>query len=115
MKPTHVSCTTVKREKSTIEKMITIYCRGHRHSASGMCVDCEVVLRYAYERIDRCPFNASNKPACGLCRTNCFTPDMQLNFNRIMRYAGPRMMIRHPFLTLAHIRDAFKGMDKGYH
>lgn len=30
-----------------------------------------------------------------------------------MRYAGPRMMVRHPILSLAHFFDAVRGkMDK---
>jgi len=99
----------IEREKLTIRYMIGIYCRGHRHSASGICSDCSAILRYAYDRIDMCLYNGAPKPACGLCRTNCFSPEMHRQFSEIMRYAGPRMMVRHPVLTVAHIWDAFRG------
>lgn len=98
-----------EREKLTIRHMIGIYCRGHGHSASGICADCISIRRYAYDRIEMCLFNGSAKPACGLCRTNCFTADMYRQFSQIMRYAGPRMMLYHPILTMAHIWDAVRG------
>jgi hypothetical protein len=88
--------------------MIGIYCRGNRHSAPGICTDCSAILRYAYERIEMCPYNHATKPACGLCRSNCFTADMHRQFARIMRYAGPRMMLYHPLLTLVHLRDVIR-------
>ena len=103
------SRSNVEREKLTIRHMIAIYCRGHNHCASGICADCGPVLRYAYERIEMCPFNGSAKPACGLCRTNCFTPEMHRVFHKIMGYAGPRMLVRHPILTMTHFWDAFRG------
>ena len=102
----------LEREKLTIRHMIGIHCRGHRHSASGFCADCSAILRYAYDRIEMCPFNGSAKPACGLCRTNCFTADMYRQFAQIMRYAGPRMMLYHPYLTMVHIWDAVRGKSR---
>ena len=108
-KPVPDGDTTTEREKLTIRNMIGIYCRGHRHSASGSCPDCGSMLRYAQERIDSCPYNGSAKPVCGLCRTSCFTPDSHRRFCEIMKYAGPRMMVRHPVQTLAHLWDAVRG------
>jgi hypothetical protein len=99
----------IEREKLTIRHMIEIYCRGQRPSATGICEDCGEVIRYAHDRIGECPYVAQSKPACGLCRSNCFTPEMHRRFALIMRYAGPRMMVRHPILTVAHIWDAVKG------
>jgi len=61
----------------------------------------------AHDRIDMCPYSGSVKPVCGLCRTNCFA-DMYRQFAQIMRYTGPRMVLYHPFLTMAHIWDAVK-------
>ena len=98
----------IQREKLTIRHMIGISCRGNRHAASGICADCSAILTYAQERIERCPYHESTKPACGLCRTNCFTADMHRQFARIMRYAGPRMLLYHPILTMAHLRDALR-------
>lgn len=98
----------VEREKLTIRHMIGIYCRGQHYSASGTCADCSAIVRYAYDRIEKCPFTGSAKPACGLCRTNCFSADMYRQFAQIMRYVGPRMLVRHPVLTMSHIWDAVR-------
>jgi predicted amidophosphoribosyltransferase len=99
----------IELEKLTIWHMIIIYCRGHHHLAPGICGDCGSILRYANERIETCPYNGAPKPVCGLCRANCFTPDMYQRFALIMRYAGPRMVLRHPVLTIAHAWDAVRG------
>ena len=98
----------IRREKRTIAQMISIYCHGQRHAAAGTCAECGSIQRYAEERIGSCPYIESPKPACGLCRTNCFTPELQRRFAQIMRYAGPRMLVRHPLLTLAHFWDAVR-------
>jgi len=102
----------IKREQRTITHMISIYCHGQGHAVSGMCADCGSILRYAEERISSCPYRGSPKPACGLCRTNCFTPEMQRRFAQIMRYAGPKMLVRHPLLTLVHVWDAVRAQKK---
>jgi hypothetical protein len=98
----------VEREKLTIRKMIAIYCRGNRHSSSGLCCDCDKLAGYAYQRIGACTYNHNAKPVCGLCPTNCFSQEMHRLFSRVMRYSGPRMMVRHPILTLAHFCDALR-------
>ena len=108
-KPLQASDAKAEREKLTIRQMISLFCQGQRHAVSGICGDCSEVMRYAQERIDRCPYSGQAKPACGLCRTNCFTPDMHGRFALIMRYAGPRMLVRHPVLTVAHLWDAVRG------
>ena len=102
----------IEREKLTIRHMVEIYCRGHRHFASGICVNRTSSLLYSYDRIEKCPFNCSQKPACGLCRTNCFTAKRYRQFRQIMRYAGPRMMLYHPYLTMVHIWDAVRGKSR---
>lgn len=99
----------IEREKRTIRLMVSIYCRDHRHSVSGTCQECGGLLNYVTERFDLCPYRTGAKPACGLCRSNCFTAEAHRRFREIMRYAGPRMMVRHPVLTLAHVVDALRG------
>jgi hypothetical protein len=103
----------IGREKLTIRSMIQIYCHGRRHATSGICSECEKLLHYATGRIDSCPYQSSGKPACGLCKTNCFSSEMYGRFQTIMRYAGPRMMMRHPILSMAHFFDAVRGKKAG--
>lgn len=99
----------IQREQRTIRHMIEIYCRRQRHqTTAGLCASCAAMLRYAEERIASCPV-AGAKPACGLCRSNCFSTKMHYEFAQIMRYAGPRMLVRHPLLTMAHVFDAVRG------
>ena len=100
----------IDREKTTIRLMVEIYCRGKRHTPSaGICASCGDLIHYAQGRIDHCPYLDSAKPACGLCRSNCFVPEIFRRFSEVMRYAGPRMLVRHPVLTVKHIWDAMLG------
>lgn len=83
--------------------MIEIYCRGH-HGSAKLCPDCLDLIAYATERIDKCPFRA-HKPVCSLCSIHCYQPSMRQKVRRVMRYAGPRMLVRHPVLTIRHWAD----------
>ena len=101
----------LEREWRTIQAMALLFCRGQGHSQTTtgdlspvpLCSECRELLAYARERLDRCPFLASGKPRCTGCRIHCYTPDMRLRVSRLMRYAGPRMLRRHPLLALAHL------------
>ena len=77
----------IEREKLIIRLIVDIYCRGQRHTASGTCADYGVILRYANEHIDLCPYNDTTKQVCGLCRSNYFTPKMHSQFVQITRHA----------------------------
>lgn len=92
------------REKKTVEAMVRIACRGQHATENGLCQDCEELLDYALERLDKCPFRAS-KPTCAQCPIHCYQPSMREEIRAVMRYAGPRMMFRHPILALGHLID----------
>lgn len=91
----------VAREKRTIEAMIAIYCRAHHGAAPPLCAECRGLLDYAFCRLDRCPYGAE-KPACADCPIHCYKPAMKDRVKAVMRYAGPRMLYRHPLLALRH-------------
>lgn len=93
----------ILREKRTIEAMIGIYCRAH-HGTKALCPECGELKAYAYCRLDRCPFGAA-KPACADCPIHCYKPGMKDKVKAVMRYAGPRMIYRHPLLALWHWVD----------
>ncbi len=95
----------IEREKKTIRRMIGIYCRGLHHTRNIPCPQCGQLLDYAMGCIDRCPFR-EDKPTCGKCPVHCYKPDMREQVRRVMRYAGPRMMLYHPILTFMHYLDA---------
>lgn len=93
----------IRREQRTIGVMIAMYCR-HHHEASGLCSQCQVLHDYAMLRIDNCPY-CFEKPACANCLIHCYKKDMRAQVKEVMRYAGPRMMLRHPILAILHQID----------
>ena len=92
------------RESRTVEAMITIYCRGHHGTRQQLCTECKELLAYAQERLNRCPFQ-EGKTTCAQCPVHCYRPAMRDRIRVVMRYAGPRMLARHPILTLFHFID----------
>lgn len=67
-----------------------------------MCPECNDLLDYANERLDKCPFG-QKKGACLKCRIHCYKPDMRKHVTEVMRYAGPRMLRKHPLLAIDHL------------
>ena len=96
-----------QREMKTIEKMMRIYCHGRHKTAAGLCPECEGLLSYALQRIHHCPLK-ENKTTCAKCPVHCYKPAMRKKVRYVMRYAGPRMTYRHPFLTIHHLFDGLK-------
>jgi len=94
----------IAREKRTIRAMIHIYCRDHHGSSGELCPECADLLDYARGRLDRCPFGAK-KPPCADCPVHCYKPAMRDRVRRVMRYAGPRMIFKHPILAVLHMLD----------
>jgi Nitrous oxide-stimulated promoter len=96
------------RERQTIAAMLELYCRDHHHPPKGPCEDCMSLLNYAFCRLDRCPFG-TDKPTCAKCPIHCYKPAMRARIQEVMRYAGPRMILRHPLLSLLHQFDSLRG------
>ena len=90
------------RERNTINLMVALYCRDHHGGRSPLCADCATLRAYAIERLARCPFG-TDKPTCANCTVHCYRQDMRDRVRAVMRYAGPRMLARHPLLTLLHL------------
>ena len=94
----------LERESRTIRAMLRIYCKGVHGSAAGPCVSCAELDRYADLRLARCPYGEA-KPTCVKCPIHCYQPDRKREMRIVMRYAGPRMLLRHPLLALRHRVD----------
>jgi len=92
------------RELATLTAMFEIHCRDRHGSASGLCEQCAALLRYATRRLDRCVFG-DTKPTCANCTVHCYAAAQREAVRVIMRYAGPRMMTRHPVLAVRHLLD----------
>jgi len=95
------------RERRTIEAMIGLYCRAHHGTRGQPCPECRTLLEYAWVRLEKCPFQ-EGKTTCARCPVHCYRPDMRTRVRAVMRYAGPRMLLRHPVLTLLHMLDGLR-------
>jgi hypothetical protein len=98
----------LSRERETIASMIELYCRAHHDFQDGPCPDCEALRDYAFRRLDRCPFGPE-KSTCAKCPVHCYKPEMRAKVKEVMRYAGPRMILHHPVLSLLHTIDSLRG------
>jgi hypothetical protein len=103
--------TRLDRERHTIGIMIGMFCRAHHASGDALCVACARLHGYAMQRVDRCPYSP-DKPTCAVCPTHCYRPDRREEVRAVMRYAGPRMLLRHPILTLLHYCDEYRSADR---
>jgi hypothetical protein len=91
------------RALETIAVMVRMYCHGHPHmDRAPLCTDCTRLLDYATRRLERCVFG-DDKPNCADCPVHCYRADMRQQIRAVMRWAGPRMLLRHPFLAIAHM------------
>ncbi|HET6488707.1 MAG TPA: nitrous oxide-stimulated promoter family protein [Syntrophales bacterium] len=95
----------IEREHKTVEAMTRIFCRDRHHGGNEPCPECSELLAYAGRRLDKCPFGEM-KPACANCPIPCYKPGMRERIRSVMRYAGPRMVWRHPVLAVFHLFDA---------
>ncbi|MDE6038836.1 MAG: nitrous oxide-stimulated promoter family protein [Paramuribaculum sp.] len=95
--------TPIEREKRTLLKMVKLYCRRHHQApGSGLCIDCSLLVDYAFERLDKCP-EGECKPSCRQCTHHCYTPARRKHVALVMRYSGPRMIFHHPIAALRHL------------
>ncbi|MCM3337961.1 nitrous oxide-stimulated promoter family protein [Paenibacillus sp. MER TA 81-3] len=108
----------IRREKLTVSVMISVYCRA-RHSDRPMseidvetdkvtlCDECKELYLYAQKRLSFCRFGEV-KTTCGKCHVHCYKPEMRARIRVVMRYAGPRMMWKHPLLAIRHAIDGMR-------
>jgi hypothetical protein len=92
------------REWKTVTAMVNIYCREQH--GSPLCGECRELMRYVSLRLDRCRFG-SEKPTCAKCPVHCYQRDRREQIKTVMRFAGPRMLWEHPWLSLCHLWDGW--------
>lgn len=100
-----------EREKRTISQMIVIFCAAHHgreerteqaHCGEMICPECVVIDQYAVLRTQRCR-KMDVKTSCEECGNHCYKPAMREKIREIMRYAGPRMITKHPVAAIRHL------------
>ena len=101
----------IKREIKTIKAMIRIYCKAHHNKEKELCESCQKLQTYSIKRLENCPFQ-EQKTTCGTCNVHCYKTSMKKEVIDIMRYSGPRMMLHHPVLALAHLLDEKRSLSK---
>lgn len=84
--------------------MLDIYCRDH-HQA-GPCLQCQNLKQYVSQRLSRCRFG-DEKPTCARCPVHCYQRERREQIKAVMRYAGPRMLWEHPWLSVRHMVDGW--------
>ncbi|MHA1521645.1 MAG: nitrous oxide-stimulated promoter family protein [Promethearchaeota archaeon] len=95
------------REEKTLRIMIKIYCNAHHDTSQKLCESCQDQLDYGVKRLHSCP-QMDDKPTCASCKIHCYTPAHREAIREMMRYSGPRMTFRHPFLAFNHLFDLLK-------
>lgn len=108
----HTDKKRLARERRTMAVMIGMYCSAHHAgSRDALCATCQEFSDYAETRLQKCPYG-DNKPTCANCPIHCYKPARKAQAREIMRYAGPRMLLRHPLLAISHQLD---GLRKARH
>ena len=93
----------LNRERKTVRAMVEMYCT-HHHGAGALCSECSELVEYADRRLDLCPYH-DLKPACTKCPVHCYRPEARERMRDVMRFAGPRMLRKHPWLAVLHLLD----------
>lgn len=101
----------IDQEKKLIEAMMQCYCKDLHQPDAVLCSDCADLLLYAQTRLDKCAFG-ENKPNCADCKVHCYKKDMREKIKEVMRYTGPKMLVKHPLLALNHIFQGIIGKWK---
>ena len=99
----------LRREYKTMARMVEIHCADH-HAGPAPCAECRAFLDYAHKRLEKCPYGAA-KPVCAKCPIHCYKKAPREHARQMMRYAGPRMALKHPWLSLAHVFDKFRRVE----
>lgn len=94
-----------------MDAMLDIYCRDLHGPRTGLCVGCIGLRDYAHRRLGTCPFQ-EQKPVCNRCTVHCYSQSMREQVREVMRYAGPRMPLRHPWLSLLHLLDKLRAAPR---
>ena len=100
-----------EREKRTISQMVALYCaENHKsaerteqaHCGEAVCPACAHLDEYAVLRTERCR-KMDVKTSCEECGNQCYKPEMREQIRAVMRYAGPRMLKKHPAAAIRHL------------
>lgn len=96
-----------QKELDIVKKMIEIYCKVNHHSEGELCDECQEMLDYSKQRIERCPFTET-KTFCASCKVHCYKPDMKAKIKEVMKFSGPRLIFFYPGEVFLHVIDTIR-------
>lgn len=99
------------KELEVVELMIRLYCRKKHKFKDGLCAECSELLEYVKLRRSKCPWG-DKKPFCSNCKIHCYKPEMRERIKNVMRFAGPRIVFRHPIIAVKHLIETKKQKKK---
>lgn len=94
----------IMEELKLIQVMIRLYYSKHTTTD----IPEKRMFAYAQKRLLFCPFG-EKKTTCQKCPVHCYQSRYRQQMKQIMRYAGPRMLLAHPLLTVRH---AYRGLTR---
>lgn len=95
----------------TISQMIALYCANNHdaclrteqaHCGEAVCAECALLDAYAVKRTAQCR-KMDVKTSCEECGNHCYHPTQREAIRQVMRYAGPRMLTKHPIAAIRHL------------
>jgi hypothetical protein len=90
-----------EKDQHILEQFVDIYCRGKHGTNNGsLCTDCENLLSYSLQRLERCPQDP--KPDCKHCEIHCYKPVYREKIRDVMRYSGKRLLLQGRLDLLWH-------------
>lgn len=101
-----------EKEIEVVTLMIRHYCHGkHKTRKHELCPECAGLSEYVKMRRIKCP-HKENKPFCANCKIHCYKQEMRQRIREVMRYSGPRIVFRHPFISLKHLIESKRQRNK---
>lgn len=95
----------IQRDLRTLQAMGSIYCGAHHagvsKDAAGLCEECAATIKFTHDRASACPYD--HRGNCKDCAIKCNRGDQKERIKAIMRYAAPRMLFKHPLMTLEYV------------
>ena len=75
-----------QKDKLLLEKFIGVYCRKKHGTDGTLCADCAALKDYAFEKLDKCPFDP--KPKCKECTVHCYAEPYRSKMKEVMKFSG---------------------------
>lgn len=93
-----------EKERRLLSCMVAYYCRKNHGNRVRLCPECADVDRFIRQRC-HCPRQEATR-LCRSCPAQCGRPELKEKLRRMVRYACPRMLFRHPVTVSRYVAAA---------